>query len=196
MQNGASMSTKNPRKIGIAASKKGVRNPAYPSIEIHGCPTAERLRMAGDDFTLGGEDRGVKTYAMRDSPLDRAFKKKIISGAEHSALQKYRHHWYHAGQAPTISSLDLDRIFSGGLGGPAGMPKSEGQVFHRQCWRAAQQCLGLRSAAVVDLFVCREENLEQCGQAIGWNSKPQAIAGAAELVKDAGYRLAKLWGIG
>jgi len=44
--------------------------------------------------------------------------------------------------------------------------------------------------------VCREENLEQCGQTIGWNSKPQAIAGAAELVKDAGYRLAKLWGIG
>jgi hypothetical protein len=187
---------KNIRRTGIAASKKGVKNPEYPSIEIHGSPTEERLRRAGDNFVLGGEDRGVKTYTMRDCPLDRAFKKRIISGAEHSALQKYRHHWYHAGQAPHIGSLDLDRIFSGGEGGPAGMPKSEGQVFHRQRWREAQACLGLRSAAVVDRFVCQEQNLELCGQAIGWNSKPQAIAGAAELVKDAGYRLAKLWGIG
>jgi hypothetical protein len=193
---GASMTTKNIRRTGIAASKKGKPNPEYPSIEIHGSPTPERLRMAGGDFALGGEDRGIKTYTMRDCPLDRAFKKRIISGAEHSALQKYRHHWYHAGQAPHIGSLDLDRIFSGGQGGPAGMPKSEGQVFHRQRWREAQACLGLRSSAVVDRFVCQEESLELCGQAIGWNSKPQAIAGAAELVKDAGYRLAKLWGIG
>src|SRR6476620_4371710 len=149
-----------------------------------------------NDVTIRWDGRGIKTYIMRDSPLDRAHKKGIISGAEHSALQKYRHHWYHAGQAPTISSLDLDRIFSGGDGGPAGMPKSEGQVFHRQRWREAQQCLGMRSSAIVDRFVCREENLELCGQLIGWANKPQAIAGAAELVKDAGYRLAKLWGIG
>jgi hypothetical protein len=193
---GASMTTKNPRKIGIPASKKGVPNPAYPSIEIHGSPTEERLRRAGDNFVLGGEDRGIKTYTMRDSPLDRAFKKRIISGAEHSALQKYRHHWFHAGQAPTISSLDLDRIFSSEPSKRAGMPMSESQVFHGQRWREAQACLGLRSSAVVDRFVCQEESLELCGQAIGWNSKPQAIAGAAELVKDAGYRLARLWGIG
>jgi len=192
---GTSMS-KNIRRTGVPASKKGVPNPEYPTIDIHGCPTAERLSKSAGDFSLGGEDRGIKTYIMRDSPLDRAHKKGIISGAEHSALQKYRHHWYHAGQAPTISSLDLDRIFSGGLGGPAGMPKSEGQVFHRQRWREAQACLGLRSSAVVDRFVCQEQNLELCGQLIGWANKPQAIAGAAELVKDAGYRLAKLWGIG
>lgn len=194
--NGAAMTSKNIRRVGVPASKKGKSNPEYQSIEIHGCPTAERLRKSGDDFMVGGEDRGVKTYVMRDSPLDRALKKGILSGSEHSALQKYRHHWYHAGQAPHIGSLDLDRIFSGGEIGPAGMPKSEGQVFHRQRWREAQRCLGMRSSAIVDRFVCREENLEVCGQLIGWNSKPQAIAGAAELVKDAGYRLAKLWGIG
>ena len=189
-------SVKNIRRTGIPASKNGKANPEYPTIEIHGSPTAERLHRAGGDFTLGGQDRGIKTYIMRDSPLDRAHKKGIISGAEHSALQKYRHHWYHAGQAPTISSLDLDRIFSGGEGGPAGMPKSEGQVFHRQQWRAAQEEIGARSTPIVELFVCQEQNLEVCGQSIGWNSKPQAIAGAAEVVKDAGYRLAKLWGIG
>lgn len=186
---GTQVKTKNIRRQGIPASKGGVPNPEYG-------PTVQRLAMAQGNVSIGDDKQGGKTYTMRDCPLDRAHKKGIISGAEHSALQKYRHHWYHAGQAPTISSLDLDRIFSGGDGGPAGMPKSEGQVFHRQCWRAAQACLGLRSTAVVDRFVCREENLEVCGMMIGWNSKPQAIAGAAELVKDAGYRLAKLWGIG
>ena len=189
-------SMRNPRKIGIPATVKGKPNPAYPSIEIHGSPTPERLRMAGNDFALGGEDRGIKTYTMRDSPLDRAHKKGIISGAEHSALQKFRHHWYHSGQAPAISSLDLDRVFSGEPGGVHGMPKSEGQVFHRQRWLEAQEKLGARSTPVVEMFVCHEGNLEICGQMLGWNSKPQAIAGAAELVKDAGYRLAKLWGIG
>jgi len=182
-------SMRNPRKIGIPASKRGVPNPEYG-------PTLQRLAMAQGHVSIGDDQQGHRTYTMRDSPLDRAHKKGIISGAEHSALQKYRHHWYHAGQAPTISSLDLDRIFSGGEGGPAGMPKSEGQVFHRQRWREAQQCLGLRSSAVVDRFVCQEENLEMCGNLIGWTNKPQAIAGAAELVKDAGYRLAKLWGVG
>lgn len=193
--NGAAVSkTRNIRRVGVPATIKGEPNPDYArSIG----PTAERLKAAGDDFVKGGEERGGNpTYAMRDTPLDRAHKKKIISGAEHSALQKYRHHWFHAGQAPTIGSIDLNRIFAGGDSGPAGMPRSEGQVFHRQRWREAQSCLGLRSAAVVDRFVCSEENLEQCGQMLGWTSKPQAIAGASEIIRDAGYRLAKLWGIG
>lgn len=194
MQNGASMSNRNIRRTGIAASKKGKPNPEYAKFTEG--PTKERLEKSDGFYVVGNDRQGAPIHTMRDCPLDRAFKKRIISGAEHSALQKYRHHWYHAGQAPHIGSLDLDRIFSGGLGGPAGMPKSEGQVFHRQRWREAQQCLGLRSSAVVDRFVCQEESLELCGQAIGWNSKPQAIAGAAELVKDAGYRLARLWGIG
>jgi hypothetical protein len=167
-----------------------------PVLEIHGSPTNERIRMAGADFQLGGEDRGVKTYVMRDTPLDRALKKKIITGAEHSALQKYRLHWYCAGQAPAIGSIDLNRIYAGSDGGPAGMPKSEGQVFHRQRWREAQAALGMRSSVVVDKFVCDELNLEICGQALGWNSKPQAIAGATEILRDAAYRLARLWGIG
>lgn len=166
-------------------------------LEIHGSPTDERLRRADADYQLGGEDRGVKTYVMRDTPLDRALKKKIITGAEHSALQKYRHHWYHAGQAPYIGSIDLNRIHAGSDGGPAGMPKSEGQVFHRQRWREAQETLGMRSAAIVDRFVCDELSLEDCGYSIlGFSNKPQAIAGAQTIISDAGFRLAKLWGIG
>ena len=177
------------RRTGVPATVNGQPNPEYG-------PTVERMLRAGESYTVGDDKQGAKKYTMRDAPLDRALAKGIISGAEHSALQKYRHHWYHAGQAPTIGSIDLNRIFSGGDGGPAGMPKSEGQVFHRQRWREAQSCLGIRSTAIVDKFVCGEQNLEVCGQILGWNSKPQAIAGAAEIVRDAGYRLARLWGIG
>lgn len=180
---------KNIRRTGTPATIKGQPNPEYG-------PTVERLLKAQGSYSVGDDKQGGKTYTLRDSPLDRAHKKGIISGAEHSALQKYRHHWYHAGQAPTISSLDLDRIFSGGDGGPAGMPKSEGQVFHRERWRAGQKEIGARSVPIVERFVCQEENLMECGHALGWNSKPQAIAGASEIIRDAGYRLSKLWGIG
>ena len=172
---------------------KAIREKDEPlAVEQRARPTPERIRRAGADFERG--DTGQIT--MRDSPLERARARNLITHQQYSVGQKYRHHWYHAGQAPTISSLDLDRIFSGGDGGPAGMPKSEGQVFHRQRWREAQQCLGLRSAAIVDNFVCKEDNLETCGNVLGWTNKPQAIAGASEILRDAGYRLAKLWGIG
>lgn len=185
----ASHTKRNVRRTGVPASIDGQPNPEYG-------PTVERMQKAEGGFTLGDDKQGGKKYTMRDTPLDRAFAKKIITGAEHSALQKYRHHWYHAGQAPAVSSLDLNRIFAGGDSGPAGMPKSEGQAFHRQRWREAQAALGMRSSVVVDRFVCSEENLENCGYALGWNSKPQAIAGATEILRDAGYRLARLWGIG
>lgn len=192
---GATAVTKNSRRTGIPATIKGKPNAAYPE-HGDGAPTRERLAKSNDAFSMGGDERTGKRYVMQDSPLDRAFRKGIISGAEHSALQKYRHHWYHAGQAPTVGSVDLNRIFSAEPGGVAGMPKTEGQVFHRQRWREAQACLGMRSSAIVDKLVCREEGLELCGQALGFQNKPQAISAASVVLSDAGYRLAKLWGIG
>ena len=58
------------------------------------------------------------------------------------ALQKYRHHWYHAGQASPIGSSDFNRIFSSEPGTRNGMPMSESQVFHGQRWREARKALG------------------------------------------------------
>jgi hypothetical protein len=49
---------------------------------------------------------------------------------------------------------------------------------------------------VVDNVVCHEHSLEIAGFSIGWTNKPQAIAAATEMLRDAGCRLAKLWGIG
>lgn len=50
--------------------------------------------------------------------------------------------------------------------------------------------------AACRLFPHSTESLEIAGYALGWPSKPQAIAAASEILRDAGHRLAKLWGIG
>lgn len=186
---------KNPRRTGVPATKRGIPNPAYAEA-VEGIPTASRLAMAGVDLLIGGDERTGRRYVMQDNPLDRAFKRGVISGAAHSSLQKYRSHWYHAGQAPHISSIDFDRVFSAELGNLAGMPKSEGQVFHRQRWREGRNALGDKSTGLVDNLVCAELSLELCGYALGWRSKPQAIAAATEILQDSGYRLSRLWGIG
>jgi hypothetical protein len=76
------------------------------------------------------------------------------------------------------------------------MPRSEAQAHHRQQYRDACGHLGHRGRITVDNVVCAEQSLEVAGYALGWPSKPQAIAAASEVLRDAGYRLAKLWGIG
>jgi len=78
----------------------------------------------------------------------------------------------------------------------SGMAKSEGQAHHRQQYREARALLGHRPAIVVDNVICAEHPLEVAGYAIGWTNRPQAVAAATEMLRDAGYRLAKLWGIG
>jgi hypothetical protein len=186
----AIVSKRNIRRTGIPATVRGQPNPAISG------PTLERLSSAGDNFTIGGDERTGRRYVMQDNPLDRAFRKGVISGAQHSALTKYRHHWYHAGQSPHVGSVDLDRIFSAEGGNVAGMPVSERQVFHRQRWREGRIEIGDRISIVVDKLVCEERSLEDCGYQLGWRSKPQAIAAATEMLQQAGYRLAKLWGIG
>lgn len=193
--NGAAV-TKNIRRQGIPATIKGKPNPEYPSIEIHGSPTAERLRKAGDNFALGGEDRGVRTYVMRDTPLDRALRRGLLTGAQHSALEKFRHHWFHGGSAPSVGSVDLNRIFAADTAGMTGMPKSERQEFHRARYREAVGEIGLRASSVVENVVCYEHPLDDAGMKLGWSSAYRAREGAKELLVGAAAKLTKLWGIG
>jgi hypothetical protein len=44
--------------------------------------------------------------------------------------------------------------------------------------------------------VCRETALEQVGYSLGWTSRPQAYAAAAERMKIALDELCRRWGIG
>ena len=187
---------KNIRRTGIPSTKNG--RPLDQAERVAGAfPTPERIRVAGEaNIAIGGDDRSGKRYVMRDSPLDRALSKRIISGAQHSALSKYRHHWYHGGQAPHVGSIDLNRVFSSEGGNVAGMPASEAQYFHRERWREAREKIGERSYKVVTMVACSEINLEECGTAIGWNNKAQAISAATEIVREAADRMATLWSIG
>jgi hypothetical protein len=161
-------------------------------VEQRALPTPERRRRAGADFERG--DTGQIT--MRDSPLERALARKIITQEQYSAGQKYRHHWYHAGLAGQITSIDFNRIFGKEFGGFSGMARTESQLFHRQRHREAADAVGKIGMHVLEWAVCRETVLEQVGYSLGWNSRPQAYAAAAERMKTALDDLCRLWGIG
>jgi Domain of unknown function (DUF6456) len=125
-----------------------------------------------------------------------ALSRNALTPEQYSAGQKYRHHWYHAGLADRLESIDLNRIFAIDLGAYSGMAKTESQLFHRQRYREAAQAVGKIGSHVLEWAVCREIALEQVGQTLGWSSRPQAYAAAVERMKTALDELCKLWGIG
>ncbi len=161
-------------------------------VERRALPTRERLRKAGADFERG--DTGQIT--MRDSPLERAFGRGLVTAEQYSAGQKYRHHWYHAGLSGALRSIDLDRVFVADPAGTCGMATTEKQVFHRQRYREAVAAIGKIGSHVLDWAVCREVALEQIGYTLGWSSRPQAYSAAAERMKSALDELCGLWGVG
>lgn len=195
MHGAIAVTKKNPRRVGVPATVKGRPNPEYVRSVFEG-PTAERLAQAEGHFTIGDDKQGSVIHTMRDAPLDRMFSRDAIGGAEYAALQKYKHHWYHGGLEIVMGSVDLNRIFSSDPGSMAGMAKTEAQAHHRRQWRDARDHLGSRLGIIVDKIVCAELSVESVGYGMGWRSKPQATAAATEMLRDAGYRLAKLWGIG
>jgi len=158
-------------------------------------PTLERQRHAEGYFEIVGEERSSQKYTMQDSPLDRMKARGAIDPVEYSALRKYAHHWYHGGLLSSVGSVDLNRIFAADPLSMSGMAKSEGQAHHRQQYRQARVILGHRPGIVVDNVVCQELTLEIGGYSIGWTNKPQAIAAATEMLRDAGYRLSRHWGM-
>ena len=163
-----------------------------PLVERRALPTPERLRRAGGDVERGNSGQ----ITMRDSPLERALARNALTAEQYSAGQKYRHHWYHAGLASQLGSLDLNRVLAVDIGAYAGMPKTENQLFHRQRYREAAQAAGKIGSYVLEWAVCREVALDQVGQALGWSSRAQAYAAALERMKVALDELCKLWGIG
>jgi hypothetical protein len=88
-------------------------------VERRALPTPERLRRAGADIARGHSGQ----ITMRDAPLERAFARNAITAEQYSAGQKYRHHWYHAGLAGYLESVDLNRVLAIDLGAYAGMAK-------------------------------------------------------------------------
>jgi hypothetical protein len=187
---------KNIRRTGIPASKKGKPNPEYVRSIIDGIPTPERLAKAQGFFVVGDDKQGTRITRMRDDTLERLVARKILSGSEYAALQKYHIHWHRAGLESCIGSADLNRVFSSDPGSMSGMAKTEGQAHHRRQWREAREAIGHRSGIVVDNVVSAGWNLESAGHTIGYQSPYRARRATTELLRDAGYRLSRLWGIG
>ena len=157
--------------------------------------TPERVAKATGAFTVGDDKQGGKTWTMMDSPLERMATQGRLSKTEYDGLVKYRIHWFRAGLQPTLGSVDPNRVFASDPSNFSGMAKSEAQVFHRQKWREACDLLGHRAGIVVDNVVCAEQSALSAGVCIGWKNRPQAEAAAIEILRDAGYRLAKHWGL-
>jgi hypothetical protein len=186
------------REIDIDKKREAAR------FDVRG-PSPERLAKAAGAVSVGGLERGTRIYFFADSPLDRLYSRLTKSAGsaeenhlrtEYIGLQRYKQHWHHAGLQASLGSVDLNRIFASDPGSMSGMAKSERQAHHRQEWRAARDLLGHRPGIVVDNVVCSETSLEVAGFAIGWASAPQARSAATEILREAGSRLAKMWGIG
>lgn len=158
-------------------------------------PTPERLAKAGDDAIRAVGADGERIVVMRDAPLDRMYSRHAIDPVEYQALQKLKLHWHCSGMPGAMRSADLNRVFAADLSAMSHMAASEAQAHHRQQWRKAQALLTPRAMIVVERVVCREQTLAFAGYALGAVSKPQATAAASELLRDSGYRLAKLWGM-
>jgi hypothetical protein len=179
------------------ASPRGIRGkPVKVEFRDLGTPTAERILKSGGAYSVGDDKQGTKVYRFQESPIDRMRQRDAICGADYAALKKYHHHWYHAKLAGNVSSMDLNSVFSSDKSTREGMATSEAACHHLKQYTAARALLGHRTGIVVDNIVCAEQSLEIAGYSIGWTNKPQAIAAATEMLRDAGYRLSRLWGIG
>src|SRR5215831_16125860 len=86
-------------------------------------PTPERMRHAQGFVERGNFGRGRVT--LRDSPIERARARNVISQAQYTAALKYRHHWYRAGLASPLSSVELNRIFAADMTSFSGMARTE-----------------------------------------------------------------------
>ncbi len=196
----ANDNAKRPVRVRVRRSKRVGKRRRVGRLRLpgteQGAPTPERLAKAEGHVEIGNDEQGARVYTLRDSPLERLNARGGIDPREYSALMKFKQHWHHAGLLPSVGGIDLNRVFASDPGSYSGMAKTERQVFHRQRYREAVQHIGLRASLVVERVVCNEQTLEMAGLALNWRTPAQARAAATELLRDAAYRLAQLWGIG
>lgn len=156
-------------------------------------PTAERLSHAGGFFAVAGRSRSSRKITMLDDALGRAWMRQKISAAEYSALRKYALHWLAGGLQGHLGSVDLNRVLAFDPGQMSGLAKTERQADHRRLYHIARDQLGTRPAMVADHVACFDTPLAVVGSLLGYRSAYRARTKAAEILSDAGYRLAKIW---
>jgi hypothetical protein len=169
-------------------------------------PTPERLAKAGEHFVVGDDKQGGRIYQFHDSSLDRLYSRltkaaKTIAAEEqlrkeYIGLQRYKHHWHHAGLQEAIGTVDLNRVFASDPGSMSGMAKTEKQAHHRHQWRRARERLGWKEGIVVDNFVCAGWGLDVAGVTLGYVSPYRTRVAAEKVIRESGALLANMWGVG
>lgn len=156
-------------------------------------PTPERIKRAGQFFTVAGRARSARKFTFLDDALGRAWVRRNISGEEYSALRKYSLHWLAGGLQGHVGSVDLNRVLAFDPHGMSGLAKTEAQVDHRRLYYAARNEIGVRPAIVADQVACYDCNLTTVGRMLGYHSAARGREKVVELLSDAGYRLSKFW---
>jgi hypothetical protein len=154
-------------------------------------PTPERLKKAGEDLEIGQAYNRAE-MRVRDTPIERALLRHIITQHQYDAGIKYYNHWYRAGMAGTIGSSDLTRVFGDGF---RNLDPSEARMFHRQRYIQAVLVMGKVGTGIVDRSLSTGDTLESIGYSLGWKNASQARAGATERLRMALDALCRLWGI-
>ena len=163
------------------------------SYEDSAGPTPERLRHAGEFFTVAGRARSSRKITMQDDALGKALMRRNVSPPEYSALRKYALHWLAGGLQGHLNSIDLNRVLAFDPGAMTGLAKTERQADHRRLYHLARACIGHRPAFVADHIACFDFTLAAVGIMLGYRSRWHGRAKAVEILSDAGYRLGKLW---
>lgn len=149
-------------------------------------PTPERL--AKSEGFVHHSITGPIT--VRDAPLERLEARGVLDRRLYDAGCKYRIHWNGAGLQERYASLRLDGVFGGSV-----ETITEAMAHHRSVYAGAVKHLGVRGSNVVEDICCRDIGLEDVGRKLGWTNRPQAVAAAEALLKDALDRLAHWWGM-
>jgi hypothetical protein len=181
-----------------------------PDCDVRG-PTLERMAMAQGSAAVGDDKMGRVVYQFLDSPLDRLYGRLVRAARtkdqterlriEYAALKKYHRLFVESGMVGSIGSVDPNRTYSPTSFGRTFLGGSERQCNDRDEYRAAVIHLnnhpkwGHKQAIVVDNVVCHENRLELAGYAIGKDSANWAQKYSAKILRDAGWRLAKMWGM-
>jgi hypothetical protein len=156
-------------------------------------PTAERIRQAGEFFTVSGRSRSNRRIYMNDDALGKALMRSFISGSEHSALKKYALHWVAGGLQGHLGTVDLNRILAFDPSTMNGLAKTEKQADHRAIYWRAHEELGRRPAYVADQIACFDTPVRDVALSLGYRSPFRGREIVKQILSDAGYRLAKLW---
>jgi hypothetical protein len=165
-------------------------------------PTAERIIQSDGHIAIGDDQRGGKVYTFLDTSLDRIYSRLSKTSerwmqdqlrVEYAALNRFYSVYVTSGLMGSVGSIDPNG--SGGSGRRSFLAATESQVNARNQYRAVQLKLTHQEAIVVQNVVCNDRSLEVAGYAVGKNSKTRAIAYASDLLRDAGFKLANLWGL-